>query len=264
MGRNQGGLEDLYWVIKLLLDAKRQGTWRATHNVLVTGLIFFVLGIVGFVISLVTHSTPIMPLFLGLFIIGVLLSSVSLFIIRVRSGSNKLVPSSPEEAGKEGERHTAHQLEYLGREYKVYNHIYLQHNGKQQEIDHIAIGHNGVFHIESKAYSGNLSFSATGLSKNGQPVEDPTGQVYRHQFILDAILKDAGISSDVVGVICFSHPNCTLSGSSPKFITCKADRLIHSIVSYQPQTRLDSAAMERASEIIQAYIKQKNTNLKRA
>jgi len=99
---------------------------------------------------------------------------------------------------------------------------------------------------------------ATGLSKNGQPVEDPTGQVYRHQFILEAILKDAGISCDVVGVICFSHPNSTLNRSSPKFITCKVDRLIYSIVSYQSQTQLEPPMIKEIADIIKEHGKHLN------
>lgn len=262
--RHGGDIEALYRVIKLLVDAKRHGTWGLLHSFVIVGFVICAVGFAGFIGCILTQTIKAIPYFFGVFACGVLLVAALSFVIRLRSESKKTDLTGAEEAGKEGEQHTAHQLDYLGREYKVFNNVYIQHNGKRQEFDHIVIGINGVFHIESKAYSGNLLFSATGLSKNGQPVEDPTGQVYRHQFILEAIIKDAGISCDVTGIICFAHPNCTLNGSSPKFITCKVDRLIHSIVSYQPETHLDSAALKRTADAIREHIKHHNTNYKRA
>lgn len=238
-----GDLDFLLKTFQVLSQAKKQGTWSMKHRLVIVGLILFIVSFVGFMVSLLSKKSNLIPVFFVSFLIGSLTFFVSSILVRI-SAKSESHGNSAEEAGMIGEQNTAHQLAFLSDDYKVFNNITIHHHHKHQQIDHLVIGPNGIFHIETKTLSGNLTFSANGFTKNGQPYEDPTGQVYRHQFIIEAILKEAGISGDVVGVICFSHPNCVLNGSSPQFLTCRLDRLIHSIVTYQPKHRLDSASVE--------------------
>lgn len=58
-------------------------------------------------------------------------------------------------AGTAGERKVSHYLSFLNpNKYKVYNNITAKANGRSQQVDHLVIGPNGIFHIETKNYSG--------------------------------------------------------------------------------------------------------------
>ncbi|WP_177238040.1 nuclease-related domain-containing protein [Paenibacillus sp. 1_12] len=252
-------MEGLFKIIKLLVDSKRAGTWKLSHSCLVLGLILVITGFIGFCTNMFIRNNH-GPLFLCILMFGCLLTIVFSIIVRFQSMSSH--SRSAEEAGKKGEQHIAHQLAFLGDDYKVFNHVFVNIKGEQQEIDHIVVGPNGIFHIESKAYSGNLTFTSTGLSKDGQSIEDPTGQVYRHQFIMESILKNSGLNCDVAGVICFSNPNSTLNGCSPAFITCKVDRLIHLIKVDQSKTLLDSSSIKQIADCIERSIVNDNTKMK--
>ncbi|GEM_PF-86107 len=132
--------------------------------------------------------------------------------------------------GAEGERLTAHQLKYIGSDYTVLHNRVVQGGGGRQQIDHLVVGPNGVFHIETKHWAGDIRFTAGGVDRSRQSYEqDPTAQLYRHEYVIKELLRANGMKAAVTGVICFSHPQCRVEGSSPAFVTVKLDRLVHKI-----------------------------------
>lgn len=161
------------------------------------------------------------------------------------------VPRGTRDIGKSGELNTAHQLAHIGDEYVVYNDIKLfTSSGESQQIDHLVIGPNGVFHIETKHYVGEVSFTPNGLTRNMGESEDPTGQVLRHEYIIKKVLKQNSMSCNVIGIINFSHKNCVLNGSSPAFLTVKLDRLLYTIQSYRVEKLLTEEEIKAISGVI--------------
>jgi hypothetical protein len=157
--------------------------------------------------------------------------------------------------GDEGERSTAHQLRYVGSEYRVLNNRQVRAGGGSQQFDHIAVGPNGVFHIDSKHWSGEVRFTEQGVerSKEGSHQGDPTAQLYRHEHVLKELLRTEGVQADVVGVLCFTHPHCELVGSSPAFVTVKIDRLVHAIKSHKPKKPLTPDLVARIERLIKEH-----------
>jgi membrane protein DedA with SNARE-associated domain len=153
--------------------------------------------------------------------------------------------------GDEGEKNTAHQLRYIGKEYRVLNSRRIHAGGGTQEFDHIVVGPNGVFHIDSKHWSGEIKFTETGVerSKEGHS-EDPTSQLYRHEHVMKELRNSHHIQTDVVGILCFTHPSSHLIGKSPAFATVKVDRLLHTIKNYKSKKTLGRDTVLQIEKLI--------------
>lgn len=157
-------------------------------------------------------------------------------------------------AGYIGEKNTAHQLKFIGPEYKVLNGLHVKGRTGTQEFDHLVIGPNGVFHIETKNWGGEIRFTDKGVqrSKDGHH-EDPTAQLYRHEFVLKELLRGNKLEADVVGILSFSNPGSTLIGESPAFITVKLDRLVHVIKTYKGKRHLSASEVKEISKTIENH-----------
>lgn len=154
-------------------------------------------------------------------------------------------------AGEAGERSTSHQLRFLGGDYQVFNGIRVRAGGRSQQFDHIVVGPNGVFHIDSKHWDGEIEFSQNGVQRgNGGYRGDPTNQMYRHEYILKELLRKNMTEAEVIGLICFTHPNCELIGKSPAFETMKLDRLLHFIKTYRTKKPLSAEKVKFIAKLI--------------
>ncbi|MBE1446597.1 membrane protein DedA with SNARE-associated domain [Paenibacillus sp. OAS669] len=171
-----------------------------------------------------------------------IIGSVALTVLYVLFKLLRRKKSEPK-YGDEGEKSTAHQLKYIGSEYRVLNSRHVRAGGSSQEFDHIVIGPNGVFHIDSKHWSGEIVFTSQGVerSKEGHSA-DPTAQLYRHEHILKELFRSAKLNPELVGVLCFTHPNSHIVGKSPAFATVKLDRLAHLIKTHKSKKPLLTAS----------------------
>lgn len=108
-----------------------------------------------------------------------------------------------------------------------------------QEFDHLVIGPQGVFNIETKNYSGNVYIDKAGnwmRLKKGEndwtTEENPAQQLFRHHVMLQSILGD---QVPVIDVICMSHPSLMISGQENSGIPIiKKDLLADFIVNNHP------------------------------
>jgi len=102
---------------------------------------------------------------------------------------------SPKIKGARGESNVARRLRKLSpKEYKIFNDIYLQANGKTTQIDHLIISVYGIFVIETKNYSGwiygsekSAYWTQTFYHKK-QRFRNPIKQNWAHIFFLKEIL----------------------------------------------------------------------------
>ncbi|WP_325176685.1 nuclease-related domain-containing protein [Paenibacillus alkalitolerans] len=156
-------------------------------------------------------------------------------------------------AGEQGERETAHQLGFLGKDHVIFHGVKLRAGGRVQEFDHIAVGPKGVFHFESKHWSGEIAFEAGGMLRDGAPSKDPTSQLYRHEYVLKELVRSVGVETDVTGVLVFTHPDVRLLGKSPAFATVRADRLLHYMNAFRSKRPLDARNVQRIAAAIREH-----------
>ncbi|MGL4773261.1 MAG: nuclease-related domain-containing protein [Clostridium sp.] len=97
--------------------------------------------------------------------------------------------------GKEGEAKVASVLNELGfNKYIVMNDLNLKINDMESQIDHLVIGNNGIFNIETKNYSGIIDVSYNGniyqrTSKGNTDVSGFITQVNLHYNTLNGIFN---------------------------------------------------------------------------
>lgn len=108
-----------------------------------------------------------------------------------------------------------------------------------QEFDHLVIGPQGIFNIETKNYAGKLAIDKAGnwlRMKKGETEwcaeENPAQQIFRHRVLLQSIV---GYQIPIIDVICLSHPSIMIVGQENSRIpVIKKDLLADFIVNYRP------------------------------
>lgn len=107
-------------------------------------------------------------------------------------------------AGAEGEVKAGRELERLHREGFYVFHDWDSGRGN---VDHFVIGPQGVFVVETKAFSGEITCEDGRLLRNGRPVpgKDATKQAMAEAMAVRDLLKDSsGIEAFVQPILCFS------------------------------------------------------------
>jgi membrane protein DedA with SNARE-associated domain len=130
-------------------------------------------------------------------------------------------------------------LGQIGSEYRVLDGHRILSGDAIQQADHIVVGPNGVFHIELNHAAGEIRF-AERIAEPGATgsADDPTAQAYRREFALKNLLRRNQIKTDVVGVICLTHPEASIAGQSPGFAALTPDKLPSYIRSYKAKQAL--------------------------
>jgi hypothetical protein len=109
-------------------------------------------------------------------------------------------------AGAKGEKDVAFQLKFLPHEYKVFNDINIYSNNLKSQIDHLVIGPTGIYHLETKNYSGRIVIDSYGqwfrqkYDNAPELLENPSGQLERHHETILGFLKkrQMGNSEEIV------------------------------------------------------------------
>lgn len=128
---------------------------------------------------------------------------------------------------------------------------------ESQEFDHLVIGPQGIFNIETKNYTGKLSIDQNGnwyRLKKGEAEwvaeENPAQQLFRHHVLLQSIVGD---DVPIINVICMAHPNLMISDQGNSLIpVVKKDLLADFIVNYKP-AGLNVGDIENLRTKIEAY-----------
>ncbi len=158
------------------------------------------------------------------------------------------------ESGEKGEKEVAYALSWLDkdRKYIVINDITLQHEDRKQQFDHIVIGENGIFNIETKAYSGNITIDEDGnwTRENfgrKETLENPLFQSQRHHSILNSLLIG---KFPIIDVIVLTRKEFTLTGTknSPLNVI-RVDVLQHYIENYTVEKTLSKDDIKEVEKI---------------
>lgn len=154
--------------------------------------------------------------------------------------------------GYVGEKTTATELNQLGKRYHVLNRRRFETRTGVQEIDHIIVGPNGLFHLETKHWVGKVKFLENGVERgpNGHH-EDPITAINRHEFALKEFLRGHKRHADVIGILCFSHPDVELIGESLAFQTVKLANLVSLIEAYPTKHPLSDTEVKQLAGLLQ-------------
>lgn len=118
-------------------------------------------------------------------------------------------------AGIRGEKHSLSLLAGLPDGYTVIPNFQLEVNGRRTELDHLIVGRNGIFVVETKNYRGTLfgNVSDKDLTKEkfarknsySQAVRNPVLQVKREISILKDYLRAHGCDHFVHGIVYYAN-----------------------------------------------------------
>lgn len=144
--------------------------------------------------------------------------------------------------GAEGEEKVIEKLENLGVKYKVFHDLVLP--GENQNIDHVVVGENGIFVLETKNLDGFIEcnkdfWNRIKTGRKGTTYEghmgSPSKQVKRNAVKLKKFLKEKlpeifeGQNIFFQGIIVFTNHNAELQISNPTVLVTRIQNLNETI-----------------------------------
>lgn len=127
-----------------------------------------------------------------------------------------------------------------------------------QEYDHIIVGKQGVFNIETKNYSGKLIVDVNGnwirIKKDGtqEGERNPIQQLRRHEKLLRSII---GLDVPIINIICMAHPKMIIEGVENCSIPLvKSDLLVEFIETYKSDVSLSDDEISECIKKIESYM----------
>ena len=119
--------------------------------------------------------------------------------------------------GLDGEKETLKVFENLPDTYTVFSNLEIEVEGKKSQLDHVVVGSNGIFIIETKNLNGTIDghaldrhFLQSKVGRGGTSFSkqfyNPIKQVSANVFRLSRYLKANGVDLWVQGAVYFSNP----------------------------------------------------------
>jgi len=154
------------------------------------------------------------------------IAAVPFILFAISYGQNKQ-KADTYKRGLEGEQQTCSVLALLPDSYIILYNLNIQVNGRHSQIDHVVIGDNGIFVVETKNVNGRISGTAEDHEviqyKTGQQggqyskrLYNPIRQVSTHVFNISALLKSNNINTWIQGIVYFSNPQAQVNLVSNK------------------------------------------------
>lgn len=140
--------------------------------------------------------------------------------------------------GIEGERRVTQLLSSgLSDKYYLINDVlYTNDRGNKENIDHIVLGPNGIFAIETKDYRGKITCKGSYWSVPFPFGRSPSSQAKGNAFWVKKAIDACGVSGVlnvwVEPIVVFSNPGVELTTIDPEVEVVKLSELAESIISY--------------------------------
>lgn len=162
--------------------------------------------------------------------------------------------------GWEGEKQVAKLLtSKLNDDYYLLNDLYLREGGG--DVDHIVLGPNGVFVLETKNWSGSISCNGDEWQRVGKRnfSGSPSRQVKRNAAKIKQIIDNnpnlRPLSIWVEGIVVFTNNHATLHLNNPTVPILKLPQLPNHIAAFRSSR---SYSREQLEAIGKEIIKQKH------
>lgn len=161
------------------------------------------------------------------------------------------------EAGLRGENEVAYILGWLPKAYISLNNLRLSNSDlESQQFDHIVVGPNGVFHLETKTINGAILIDDKGdwtvlkATKNKiirEGMDSPLPQVQRHNLVLENILKEhfPELSIPLNPIVVMANSRTIIEGLDPHLVVLKKDKLNEYIKSAKTHKRLNQELINK-------------------
>lgn len=159
----------------------------------------------------------------------------------------KTARSEKERRGFENEKQTAYLIDFELRDsknYAVLHDLRFEYNGRSAQIDHLIIGQNFIFVVESKFFGGNLEIGkdnwVVDYGSKKYSIPSPVKQNERHIKVLQEIIDQEDIFQknmiipSIVNIVLISNKTI-IKGDRPKEVVYAdsfRDKMKSSIVSW--------------------------------
>jgi Nuclease-related domain len=225
---------------------------QVRKNFVKAALCLLIFGAVSFVIILRVLSTLQLGLLEEAGLVSLLVPLVAFYFYlrkyRIYNG------------GWQGEKQVAKLLtSTLSDDYYLLNDLYLHDGGG--DIDHIVLGPNGVFVLETKNWSGNISCNGDEWQRSGKQnfSASPSRQVKRNaakiQHLIDNSPNLRGLRVWVESILVFTNKRATLHVTNPTVAVLKLPQLPNHITSVR---RSSDFSRQKIEAFGQQIIKHKN------
>jgi len=178
-----------------------------------------------------------------------------------RKGKRHDIQGLKYQKGMMGEASVADALKKLDDSYFVINDLLLK--GRSGNIDHIILGPNGIFAVETKSLRGDIGCNGdewtrrTKGSSSVMNLESPSLQVKRNAAAIGQLLHFAsagdigkGKNIFVDGIVVFTDPKAHLELKSPTVPVLKLDDLCDYVKHFRSEDRYSSKELEAIAKVL--------------
>ncbi len=160
--------------------------------------------------------------------------------------------------GWEGEKRVIKLLSSkLGDDYILLNDLYLRGGGG--DIDHVVLGPNGIFVLETKNWNGTISCNGDFWQRSskqkfkGSPSQQVKRNVAAIKNIIDSSQAFRALGSYVEGIVVFTNNHANLHINNPTVAIVKLSQLPNQITSQ----RSSNYSREQLERLAKEILKQK-------
>jgi hypothetical protein len=155
--------------------------------------------------------------------------------------------------GLQGEKSVVkHLSKTLSDDYYLLNDVYMR-NGGGGDIDHVVLGPNGVFVLETKNWSGKINCNGDDWQRPGKhDMSSPSRQAKRNAAkIIHLIDSLRSLSIWVEGIVVFTNRNVKLNINNPTVPILKLHQLTSHITAHKAINLLSQQQLEEIAKEIQ-------------
>jgi len=169
--------------------------------------------------------------------------------------------SSPYKSGQSGEKLVTDTLQDLPDTYYLVGDVNLPNN--YGNIDHVVLGSNGIFMIETKNLEGEIrcngdmwyQYKDTWKIPEEYEIKSPSKQVKRNAVKLKQFIESKNIFKKplrlwIEGMIIFTHPNVSLNLYNPTVPVLKIDELNNYILNKRSKLVFSQHELRKMGEIL--------------
>ena len=163
--------------------------------------------------------------------------------------------------GAQGEAITRQALQKLSDSYSLINDVNL--SGGYGNIDHIILGSNGIFVIETKNYEGNIrcegdvwyNYNEAWKGQKEYVIKSPSKQVKRNalklkQFIESENILNKSLRLWVDSIVVFSHDNVNISCKNSTTPILKVNQLCDYIKNKKSNIQFSPQELEKIANLL--------------
>lgn len=169
--------------------------------------------------------------------------------------------------GIEGEREVCNELcKLLPNSYLIFNDLRIRVNNSSAQIDHLVIGQNGLFLVETKSYAGSITITENGdvcrRDRNtGKKVisSKEKDQIMHHEYILRKKLSNLRFKTmdvnrinnlSINSILLFTHRAKHIDGRTPFFFNGYANESVDFILNRESEINLSKNQINEIIKVL--------------